>query len=71
LVFHCRRRPSSTVGCGDYLLAGFLAGLQDAGDPEAALATGLKVASARAWGWTETRSWPQADSEFQVNVRPL
>ncbi len=66
-----RRKALSTVGCGDYLLAGFLAGLQDTGDSEAALATGLKVAAARAWGWTETKPWPQVDREIRVTVRPL
>jgi 1-phosphofructokinase family hexose kinase len=66
-----RREALSTVGCGDYLLAGFLAGLQDAGDPQVALATGLKVATARAWGLTETKAWPQTDSEIGVSIRPL
>jgi 1-phosphofructokinase len=58
----------STVGCGDYLLAGFLAGLGEAGDPAAALARGLKVATARAWGWTESESWTRADKEIAVAV---
>jgi 1-phosphofructokinase len=66
-----RREAISTVGCGDYLLAGFLAGLQGTADPCIALATGLKVAAARAWGWTETRTWSQADSEIEVIVKPL
>lgn len=66
-----RREALSTVGCGDYLLAGFLAGLQDTGEPRAALATGLKVAAARAWGWTETRTWPRADGEIDVSVKVL
>jgi len=64
-----RRKALSTVGCGDYLLAGFLAALQDAGDPQAALATALKVAAARAWGWTETKPWLQADSEIEVSIK--
>jgi 1-phosphofructokinase len=67
----CRREALSTVGCGDYLLAGLLAGLQDTGDPRSALATGLKVAAARAWGWTETRAWPQANSEIDVSIKAL
>ena len=66
-----RRKTLSTVGCGDYLLAGFLAGLQDSADPQAALAMGLKVAAARAWGWTESKPWPQADSEIEVRVKLL
>ena len=63
-----RRKALSTVGCGDYLLAGFLAGFDKTRDPRAALATGLKVAAARAWGWTETRRWPQADKEIEVSI---
>ena len=66
-----RRKALSTVGCGDYLLAGFLAGLQDTGDPQAALATGLKVAAARAWGWTEIKPWRQVDNEIEVSIKSL
>lgn len=66
-----RRKALSTVGCGDYLLAGFLAGLNDTGDSRAALATGLKVAAARAWGWTESRAWSQAARRIEVSVKPL
>ncbi len=66
-----RRKALSTVGCGDYLLAGFLAGLQDTGDPQTALATGLKVAAARAWGWTEIKPWPRVDNEVEVSVKSL
>lgn len=58
----------STVGCGDYLLAGFLAGLCETGDPRAALAKSLKVATARAWGWTERESWARADKTIAVAV---
>lgn len=66
-----RRKALSTVGCGDYLLAGFLAGLPDTRDPQAALATGLKVAAARAWGWTESKRWSLVDDEIEVSVKPL
>jgi len=66
-----RRAALSTVGCGDYLLAGFLTGWQDTADPCIALATGLKVAAARAWGWTEAGTWPHASSEIEVIVKPV
>jgi 1-phosphofructokinase len=58
----------STVGCGDYLLAGFLAGFRETGDPSAALTKGLKVATARAWGWTENKSWARVEKEIAVAI---
>jgi 1-phosphofructokinase len=63
-----QRKALSTVGCGDYLLAGFLAGFDKMRDPRVALATALKVAAARAWGWTEKKRWPQADKEIEVSI---
>ena len=61
----------STVGCGDYLLAGFLAGIRETGDPCASLVKGLKVASARAWGWTESESWARTDKDVGVTVKAV
>ena len=61
----------STVGCGDCLLAGFLAGVCETGDPAAALARGLKVATARAWGWMDRASWTQTDKKIVVTVEPV
>jgi 1-phosphofructokinase len=66
-----RHKALSTVGCGDYLLAGFLAGLAGRRKAPAALATALKVAAARAWGWTETRDWPQVEKDVVVGVSPV
>ena len=39
-----------TVGCGDYLLAGFLAGMVECGDIKFAMEKAIKTATARAWG---------------------
>jgi 1-phosphofructokinase len=55
----------STVGCGDFLLAGFLKAFSNGSGTGAALETAIKVATARAWGWTEEtscRGHPARDS---------
>jgi 1-phosphofructokinase family hexose kinase len=57
----------STVGCGDYLLAGLLSGLA-AGDIRQALTKGVKVATARAQGLTETSSWQEVENKIEVEV---
>lgn len=63
-------RPShdvvNTVGCGDHLLAGFLS--QGVGDIRGALEIAVKVATARAWGLTETMSAEQAIAEIELDV---
>ena len=63
-----RSRVLSTVGCGDFLLAGFLKGLNKSGTCNA-LKTAIKVATARAWGWTEGKSWSQAVRGIKVAVK--
>jgi fructose-1-phosphate kinase PfkB-like protein len=60
-----------TVGCGDYLLAGFLAGYGKSGNGRTALATALKVATARAFGWAESGTWAKASRSLDVAVEPL
>lgn len=63
-----RGRVSSTVGCGDYLLAGFLKEFHDKSDPCLALKTAIKVATAKARGWTEAKSSTQTLREIEVTV---
>ncbi len=59
----------STVGCGDYLLAGFIGGLADAdGDERSALEKAVKAATARAWGWHDKMEWSEAQKEVEVEI---
>lgn len=63
-----RGRVLSTVGCGDYLLGGFLKALKDKSDAGSALGTAIKVATAKAWGWTDKMSWLGVQSKIKVQV---
>lgn len=55
-----------TVGCGDYLLAGFVAAAgADLGER---LAAGVRAATAKAWGWAGERSWEAVRGEIAVEV---
>lgn len=63
-----RRRASSTVGCGDYLVAGFLKGLKDKSDIGSALKTAITAATAKAWGWADQMNWPQVRRRIKVQV---
>jgi fructose-1-phosphate kinase PfkB-like protein len=60
-----RAKVFSTVGCGDFLLAGFL---KDGFNTSAALKTAIKVATAKAWGWTENKSWLDVQSRIHAQV---
>ena len=46
------RKTHSTVGCGDYLLAGLIDGLIDRADIPDALENAIKIGALRAWGET-------------------
>lgn len=59
---------NNTVSCGDFLLAGFLNAL--AGNNLAsALDIGIKVATARAAGWTERMNWNEAKNKIKTTTR--
>ena len=73
LAVHCRvidikYRTINTVGCGDYLLGGYLCT-----DPAADLATkltaGIKAATAKALGWVETKSWQEVQQKIEVEIK--
>jgi 1-phosphofructokinase family hexose kinase len=74
-AFQCSAKETkynavNTVSCGDYLLAGIIAQLNNV-NLRHALITAVKVASAKAWGLTEKMDWIQADKEIEVEVIPL
>jgi len=63
-------RPAvNTVGCGDYLLAGFLAA--DTDDIAGRLALAVKAAAARAYGLTETHTWLDVQRQIDVNIEAI
>jgi len=63
-----RREAVCTVGCGDYLLAGFIAGMKKQSNYRRALQEALKVAAAKAWGLVENEDWQELESEIRVEV---
>lgn len=62
------KKVPSTVGCGDYLLAGFIKELKVSNNIAVALETALKVATAHALGWTEKIPWQAAQRKIKVRV---
>jgi len=66
-----RRKVHCTVGCGDALLAGFLHGLVSGSSRRQALRTALQVATAKAWGLTDSLTWSQAGRSIKVDVQPV
>ena len=61
----------STVGCGDFLLAGFVQALHRRARMHTALSQAIKVASARAWGWYGQQTWPSARRQIKVEMQGL
>ncbi len=62
-----------TVGCGDCLLAGFLAGAAWAKvhPTGAALTLALKAATAHACGWTHEMGWAAARRKIKVEIEEI
>jgi fructose-1-phosphate kinase PfkB-like protein len=65
------KKVLSTVGCGDYLLAGFLNGIYKGSQLDQALKLAIKTATAKAWGWSECHEWQQIKQDVEVEVRKI
>jgi len=61
-------KVTATVGCGDYLLAGFIAQMHRRNNLRLALANAVKLATAKACGFTEILTWPQAERKIKTRV---
>ncbi len=57
-----------TVGCGDNLLAGFIAGLYEDDDPGFAIAKGVRLATAFAYGLCDTCEAWELDEKVPVET---
>ncbi len=60
----------STVGCGDYMVGGFLQGMKASGDIAEALACGLRAGTAKAWG-LEEKKWVAARRKVKVKIKSV
>lgn len=58
----------TTVGCGDYLLAGVLNGLSRDLTMSQTLQMGVKAATARAWGLAHEDSWESVERTITVSA---
>jgi len=63
-----QNQAEKTVGCGDYLLAGFLAS-EDTADLCERLGTAVKAATAHAIGLSESMDWPTAAAHIRIEQR--
>lgn len=66
-VIDIRHRIVNTVGCGDYLLGGYLSA-DLAADLATKLTAGIKAATVKALGWVETRSWQEIQQNIEVEI---
>ncbi len=63
-----RKKALSTVGCGDFLLAGFLKGLIETNNAASALKTAIKAATAKARSQVENEPWPVVLEQIDVEI---
>ncbi len=64
-----RHRVHSTVGCGDYLLAGFLQGLGQGRNLRTSLQQGIQAAAARAYQLDRSLTWNQVCRRIRVQIQ--
>lgn len=57
-----------TVGCGDYLLAGFLKGWIDTQQEDIALSVAIKIAAVKAWGLTQHILWSEVMEHIKIRL---
>jgi len=72
-AFYCRIKSHHcvvhTVGCGDYLLAGYMS-VSHPADIGQKLMVGVKVATAKAWGWVGIKPWLDIQKDIDVEMIP-
>jgi len=66
-----KREVFSTVGCGDYFLAGFLKGFKDSGEADSALKSAIQASAGRAWRLDERQSWEYVQRDINVVVEKI
>jgi 1-phosphofructokinase family hexose kinase len=66
-----RRRVDTTVGCGDYLLAGFGQGLGQGRNPRTALQWGVQAGTARAYRFESSLTWAQVRRRIRVQIQSV
>jgi len=64
-------KPISTVGCGDFLLAGFLMDYRRKVDMPQALKSGIQAATARTWGLVDKKSWTKVQKKIKVSIEKI
>jgi hypothetical protein len=45
--------------------------INNSSDTDVALKTAIKVATARAWGWTENMSWLDVQNRIKVHIERI
>jgi len=65
------RKKHNAVGCGDYLLAGLIAGLEEKGNLPEALENALMLAAAHTFGLCDEMEWWQACDLLEVQIEKI